>query len=108
MPFLKCTGNDNFKQKSGRKKSKKTRERRRHGRDVPSSFIRKEKLLGAEARAKTVDKRSVKEQRVQERRPKGAGQKRVRGVGGKRYKKKDTRREKRDMLCHGRYSRNVG
>lgn len=47
--LLYFSNNHNLKDKSGRGKGKKTRKRREGKRDIPRSFIRKEKLPGAEA-----------------------------------------------------------
>lgn len=46
---LYFANNHNFKDKPGRGKDKKTRKRREGKRNIPRSFIRKEKLPGAEA-----------------------------------------------------------
>lgn len=86
--LLHSSNNHNFKDKSGKEKTRK------HGKEERASGIYREVLSGKKScpkrrRAETVDKRSVKEQHVQERRPKEEGQKRVRGV---REKKEDGRR----------------
>lgn len=47
--LLYSSNNHNLKDKSGKGKGKKTRKRREGKRDIPRSFIRKEKLPGAEA-----------------------------------------------------------
>lgn len=85
---------------------------RKQGKGEKASGIYREVLSGKKScperrRAETVDKRSVKEQHVQERRPK-EGQKRVRRVREKKVKKKEGVREGKSMLRHGQCSQNVG
>lgn len=92
--LLHSSNNHNFKDKSGRERTRK------HGKEERASEIYREVLSGKKScperrRAETVDKRSVKEQHVQERRPKEEGQKRVRRVREKKRMKEGVRRKGR-------------
>lgn len=90
------------------KTSQEEKRARKQGKGKKASGIYRGVLSGKKScpeqrRAETVDKRSVKEQHVQERRPKEEGQKRMR-----------RKKERRKMVygggrvCHGQCSQNVG
>lgn len=89
--------------------SQKGERARKQGKGEKASGIYREVLSGKKScperrRAETVDKRSVKEQHVQERQPK-EGQKRVRGI---REKKEKEVYGGKGILRHGQCSQNVG